>query len=410
MSDFYRLRVNRHQTKMLKYMKYIFNDHFILILMFGIGGFGLYYSELVKSLTISQLMWVKPLVGFMWFASLFIGKLATLLHEADQVFLLPKERQMSHYLNKALTHSLGIPFVLLILMSGVTMPVLLAAGIKMTPIIYGMYLLTLWLLKFSDLQLRLQFLYQDTTNSWTKERLLWCVVAIMAIGSGLYIQPFIGLIIAAIFSLLNYVFTKNRLTTGTLEWSKGCSLEKQRMKQVYTFINLFTDVPGLTSDVKRRPYLDKLLATIPKNQANTYRYLYARVFIRGTEYSGLVLRLTIIGCVIIGFSSTSWISLLIAALFLYLIGFQLVPLLGEFDYMLMAKLYPLPFEQKVKAVRALITRVLSVVLIVFALIIFFVLPDKLTALMIIGGLLIECLVLSWLYIPYRLKKMQKVSF
>ena len=35
-------------SKMSKYLRYILNDHFVLVCMFLLGGLGLYYSQLLK--------------------------------------------------------------------------------------------------------------------------------------------------------------------------------------------------------------------------------------------------------------------------------------------------------------------------------------------------------------------------
>ncbi|MCC9085083.1 ABC transporter permease [Enterococcus faecium] len=42
MSSFFQKRLARHQKKMMKYMRYVLNDHFVLVCLFLIGGVGLY--------------------------------------------------------------------------------------------------------------------------------------------------------------------------------------------------------------------------------------------------------------------------------------------------------------------------------------------------------------------------------
>lgn len=132
----------------------------------------------------------------------------------------------------------------------------------------------------------------------------------------------------------------------SLDWEKMIQKEKGRMYRIYQFIHLFTDVPEITSSVKRRKFLDPLLKPIKKNQANTYLYLYARRFVRGSEYSGLFIRLVLVAGVILLFLKEFWISLGISLLFIYLIGFQLIPIYTQFDYMVMTHLYPTPTKQK----------------------------------------------------------------
>ncbi len=50
MSSFFQKRLARHQKKMMKYMRYVLNDHFVLVCLFLIGGVGLYYSSWLKTL------------------------------------------------------------------------------------------------------------------------------------------------------------------------------------------------------------------------------------------------------------------------------------------------------------------------------------------------------------------------
>ena len=119
MLDFYKLRLAKHQKRMFKYLKYVMNDHFILICMVGLGGFGYYYSEYLKNLT-PTVSWVPIVVGLVWFISLFVGRLSTLMQEADAVFLIPKERAMTTYLKRGLNYSTIFPTIAISLIVGVS--------------------------------------------------------------------------------------------------------------------------------------------------------------------------------------------------------------------------------------------------------------------------------------------------
>ena len=45
MKAFYRERQRRHQKQLNKYLKYVFNDHIGLVLIFILGGGMFYYSQ-----------------------------------------------------------------------------------------------------------------------------------------------------------------------------------------------------------------------------------------------------------------------------------------------------------------------------------------------------------------------------
>ncbi|MDU6522745.1 MAG: ABC transporter permease, partial [Enterococcus sp.] len=77
MRDFFQLRSQRHQKKMMKYMRYVLNDHFVLVCLFLVGGLAFYYSNLLKQLP-PDFPWSLPIVGLVWWLILPFGKLATL--------------------------------------------------------------------------------------------------------------------------------------------------------------------------------------------------------------------------------------------------------------------------------------------------------------------------------------------
>lgn len=48
MIEIWKKRVRLHQKKMMRYMKYVFNDHFVLVCLFLIGALGYAYSNFLK--------------------------------------------------------------------------------------------------------------------------------------------------------------------------------------------------------------------------------------------------------------------------------------------------------------------------------------------------------------------------
>ena len=390
---------------MMRYLKYVFNDHFLLVMLIAMGGMGLYYSEFVKSLT-PDFFIARPFVLIIWSLCLLVGKLATLLKEPDMIFLLPKERQMTTYLKTAFKSSILIPFSVLLLVVGITMPLLVAtSNIGFSD--FYLLLLNVWLLKLAHLLIQLQNIYLNTEKKTKIEGMLLSLGTLGSIAVNLYVAPWMGLIISILVLAVVYLETGKVIKVNPLNWEKAITLERKRLKKIYSFINLFTDVPGLQSDIKRRAYLDGVLNKIKKEQGQTYNYLYARVFLRGTEYSGLVLRLTIIGGLALFFSDQMILDGIISALFVYLIGFQLLPIYSEFDYMLMTQLYPVKNEEKMKAVEKLLIKILMSVITIFSVIVMIRLQDKVAGAIIVGILLLEGIVFTKLYAPKRLKKLDK---
>lgn len=404
MSGFFGIRLARHLKKMMKYMRYVFNDHFILVCVFLLGGLGFYYSQVLKTLP-ENFIWGRPIVLVFWLVLLQIGRIATLAEEADKVFILPKEPEMNTYLNRAIRYSFWLPIVALFLMGGMSMPlVVVSTGWAFSTFFY--FIVMLGILKASHLRLQKYELYQVKSRERSLWFAVWLATSIVAIAFSLYVLPLAGPLAAGVQAVLFYLVLKKKEAAVSLDWELMVQKEKNRMHRIYQFIHLFTDVPEISSSVKRRKFLDPLLNKIKKTSQNTYLYLYARSFLRGSEYSGLFIRLVLVAGAILFFLKEFWISMGVSVLFIYLIGFQLIPIYTQFDYMVMTHLYPVPNGQKKQAVAKLVTVLLLVAAILFSLFVLIALPDFKEAAMVVVALIVEVLLFAKFYVPYRLKKME----
>lgn len=402
MKEFFQKRLRLHQKQMTRYLRYVFNDHFVLISTFLLGGVGLYYSNLLKTLPQPFSPGIV-IILFLLLFSLTFGRFATLIKPADLVFLLPKEVQMTGYLNQAFRYSLLLPFGLLILVVGAAMP-LAVVSTKLQFADFFVLLLTAWGLKFSQMTLQRLFLYQTTITLRRALVIGWIIASTLAIGTSLLFHPLAGLLIAGLqLVFFHYVYKKNAVN---LDWEKMVQKEQNRLHRIYRFINLFTDVPQITATVKRRKYLDVFLQKISFRKENTYLYLYARRMLRGSEFSGLYLRLTVIGGFVLAFVQERWFSLAIGWLFLYLIGFQLVPIYSEFQYMILTHLYPISPAQKVQAVQRVLLILLFVAAIVFGVISLFSMKTVGDKLLLFAAYLGFVPVFMYAYVPKRLKKLE----
>lgn len=125
MIEIWKKRVRLHQKKMMRYMKYVFNDHFVLVCLFLIGALGYAYSNFLKSLA-GDFIWGRPIVLVIFVLLILTGKLATLIQPADAVFLLPKEEQMKDYFKGAKMYSSLLPSFIIVLITAFLMPLLVA--------------------------------------------------------------------------------------------------------------------------------------------------------------------------------------------------------------------------------------------------------------------------------------------
>lgn len=401
MSDFFNQRLRLHQKKMMKYMRYVLNDHFVLVCLFLVGGLGFYYSNLLKELP-ADFIWGLPIIGVIWFLILPVGHLVTLIEPADTTFILPKERQMEGYLQKGLRYSLVFPMILIALIVGVSMPLyVVSTGYGFNNIVW--FALMLWLLKYCHLTILRLACYQETVSKIQQLKLLWYAASLIVIVASLYLTPLAGTGAALLFTLIFSHTTKPG--ARLLDWEKMADLERSRLYRIYQFINLFTDVPEIEAKVKRRKYLDGLLARITFKQSNTYLYLFMRRALRGSEYSGLYLRLAVIGGILIFTLQDFLYATGVAALLIYLIGFQMIPLYSQFDYISFIQLYPVSQKTKQASLQKMIACLLGIAAFVFA-------GVALTQLSVMDSLLLFAILIGetalfvWFYVPVRIRKME----
>lgn len=403
MKHFYTQRLRRHLKKMIKYTSYILNDHFVLVCLFLLGGFGFYYSDFLKSVTPPFVAGKWILLAF-WLVILWFGRLATLTEEADQVFLLPKESAMHTYLWHALSYSFGVSALVLLALLGISMPLVVVAT-KGSFLHFFLYAGILLGLKGGHFCLQVYQLY-GSPRLFQLYQVLWLGISLGMCLLALYVQAWLALCGSLAFLVGMIFFVKRQMQRLPLKWEKMIQKEKQRMYRVYQFIHLFTDVPEIQTTVKRRKYLDPFLRPIRRSSQNTYLYLYARRLLRGSEYSGLCLRLILIGCVLLFFLDAFWFSLGVALFFVYLIGFQMIPLYTQFDYILMTQLYPLSLNEKTKSLQSLLGGLLGVTACLFSGMALFALPNIVESFWLLLALVAEIFLLLFFYVPYRIRKMQ----
>ncbi|QVI33693.1 ABC transporter permease [Lacticaseibacillus chiayiensis] len=399
MIKLWRTRLRQHVQEQQKYLRLVFNDHFVLILLILFGGALYAYSQVVKTLQPSG--WLALGMALIFAGFLSFGQLATLAEAPDQIFLLPKAEAFKVYLLRARRYSMILPGTLLTFTGLAMWPLFAQLGQDPASATIAL-LLALWL--FKDLDLWLQFLQRyHLPIRWHHQRLLLLIIAFIALFGGFYVHPAMTLLVAFILNLVFRWQLKSVLEHGRLNFSALVSLEDARMGRVYRFYNLFTDVPGLANSVHRRRYLDGLLKLVKPQQTTTWLFLYLRGFLRGGEYLGLYLRLLVIGAVIVAVLSPWWLVLGFAILFLYMVGFQLLPFYYQYDDIVFVHLYPVGPEQKPAAFERLLTVLLLIEVLAFTLVTLIRLQWVAAGSIFIGGGLFVWAFTRW-YARMRLKQ------
>ncbi len=402
MRVFFQQRMHAHQKNIQRYLKYIFNDHFALLMTFLLGAAGLSYSNWLKSLD-SSFVYGKWLLIVLWAFAVTVGRFASLTQLADQVFLLPKETQMRPYLTSARRYSSVLPLGIGILIIGAGMPLYVVLT-KQPFTMFFVFLLQFLFLKSSHLYLQQLTFFQETKQlQQGMTAFFWLINGISWL-LALFWTPFVGLAVSGVGWLVMVQLTWRKLHMP-LDWEMLIAMEQKRLYRMYRFINLFTDVPQITATVKRRKYADLLLRWIPAQQQETYTYLYMRRLLRGSEYSGLVVRLLLLGVIALWFVQVWWGALVVGVVGLYLIGFQLLPLAQQYQYQPLTQLYPIKRDVQLKSFQKVVGLVLLFVTLVFAVVGSMKQVSMMHTFFFWIGLLSFDGLFCYAYLPMRLKRL-----
>lgn len=292
MREIFLKRRQAFHNRCLKYLRYVLNDHFVIVLLFLAGFLLFQYSQLLKNFP-TQPLGLVLVLSFLILGGLPLGSIATFLEPADQVFVLSKENEIVEWLR---------------------------VSARVTFIIFGglqvVFLLILYPI-FVALKLP-----------------LWGFIILM-----------ITLLVVKFFIIQNKL---RRFVTsaGRLNWKETILAEQKRQQSILKFFALFTTVKGISTSVRRRPYLDILTKAVAKKSSQTWYNLYLRAFLRSGDYLGLAIRLMLLAILSLLFIEVNWLAVGLAFLFIYLLAFQLLALYKHYDYQYMTEFFPLASNLK----------------------------------------------------------------
>ena len=351
----------RQQSRWVHYLHYwrlVFNDHFIIALFFMAGAMAYSYDQLLPQVN-SQPWWRLILIGWVTLA-MQVGRWALFVEQPDPVVLLPLTSQIKQYLKPASYYSASLGLIMTLALTVIALPLALTIMkiSTLTMIVMGLTVVTLklnWLVW--EKQRFLNFTKNTRLINFVQWGMTLVIAAIMWMG-----QP----LMAWIFSLMLLLTGQYLNSRTSFDWSAAIAYEQARTESIYRFFNLFTDVPQVQGRVKRRAWADGIIKYL-SHQDGQWGYLYARGFVRGSDTSGLVVRLTLILAIITFFIPINWLQTVVLALSLYVIVSQLGPEYHQFDNKVFTYLYPLEVKQRQNAYLSLTRRVLWPVAIILIL-------------------------------------------
>ena len=358
-------RFGRTSKELSRYLRYIFNGHLVIVFVFLIGTAAYYYQDWLKTLpeTFPSAIIMSICMAFL----VTYSPIYTFMSEADRIFLLPLETKLGGYFRKSFWISFSMQIYLLLIGLAVFMPMYAAVNQGNFKRFFP-FLITILMVKVLNLFIRWHVQYYGEKSVLSMDTLIRFMVNLVFLYL-LFSNAALYLIIAAAVILFGLsVYYKQQTKEKGLKWEYLIDQDERRMTSFYRLANLFTDVPKLKNQVKRRKWLDSLLVQIPFQQDQAFTYLFMRTFLRSGDYWGLFVRLTVIGAGIIYFLTFGIGQVIMAVLFIYLTGFQLLPLWKHHQYHSMLELYPLSESRKAFSFLSFLRKVLFLQSILFALV------------------------------------------
>ncbi|MGG1594528.1 ABC-2 type transport system permease protein [Terribacillus saccharophilus] len=398
---FFKQRLTDHMKEMNRYLRYIFNQHLMIAMLFLISGLAYYYQQWLEGLTPD--FPAALLIGAVFGLLASYSPVRTLLKEADLIFMLPLEPKLHRYFKLTIGYSFFTQLYLLVLAAAALAPLFFAADLGERFLSYLLVFIVLLVFKLWNLHMNWWMLKIRNVNIRRMEQTLRLV---LNVGSfWLFLRG--NLIAAAVLTILfvvllfvDYTITRKQ---GGLAWDLLIEKDQARMQAFYRIANQFADVPHLKTKVhKRQSIVNLFTKRVPFEQKHTYDYLFRITFVRGGDYFGLFLRLTILAGVIIYFIPNLWVQLAFALLFLYLTGFQLIGMWKHHRTIAWMDLYPVAGDTRKRALLSLLQQ-LAIIQAVLLSLVFLLRVDVVGFVLALVAGLAFGLGFVRMYVPKRLK-------
>ena len=323
-AELFETRVRKYQKKSMKYMRYVLNDHFLIVLFFLFGFIMVQYSSWIQSIRVLEL----PLLGLLGalLASVpFFGGVATLLEPADGIFLSVVGQDFKAYLQKAIRRSWMLPILVMLAATGIIFPIVAQAFGTNLSMFVKLFLLQVF---FKDLLFRCtKYAYRGVLHfTWMEKLGIYMIAVANFFGMFLWISEGWSIVLLVIPVLLS-IFVEQYYGKAAFvyQFYKMIEMELERQQRIYRLFALFVDVPMLHKPhAHRRTYLDGVLKMLVGNQPSGHRYLVSRTVIRTSQYMSLLLQLAVVSFVVALFSQPYYWNFIVNALLMMLLGFQLV--------------------------------------------------------------------------------------
>lgn len=394
---FFKERFSAHLKETSRYLRYIFNGHIAIAMLFFISALAVYYQKWLQE--------IPDDFPAAWVISIVFGLIAsyspvrTLLKEPDLVFLIPAEQKMKAYFRNAIAYSFTIQLYLVFLAAAALGPLYTTVFANRAGVVYLITIALLLVFKFANLIANwwmLKVRERDSRLIDTVVRTVLNIAVFYFFISGSMLLTGITTLLFAIVFLYDYQIASKR--SGLL-WDLLVEKDQSRMQAFYRLANMFADVPHLKSRVKKRHWLVRIVSQVPFTRTATYDYLYRITLIRSGDYLGIYMRLVVIGGVLIYVIPPLWLKIIFALLFLYLSSFQMMTLYQHHRTILWLDLYPVSLQIRLQSLLKLLLQ-LSIVQVILFTAVFIVMGIYIGAMITFAG----GIIFSWLFVDGYVKR------
>ncbi|MCT4387932.1 ABC transporter permease [Leuconostoc pseudomesenteroides] len=418
-------RSRRAQKTNVRYLRLLFNDHFILFLMIALGAGILGYRDLLtahQSVTYWHSIWWQA-ISIVWLlVGLQFGNLVTYFKPADRLYLFANDHAIiKSYLAMAMRLSICYASVWQMIFIAVIAPILWRMDVDNWS---RLFFLIIFVISYKMLLL----MYERDKLFLKSRRLTIAIFEPDAIAEKILFRFLVpGTLLAFIIGLSTdqsnvmviiwllfagivvryFAVTESKSQLFAIDWLRATSQAQAQQQRTLHFFALFAEVPHQPKTIKRRRYLDPLLKRLTKGQGSLFQLFLTRLA-RDTEILPLIIRLFLVGVVLVIAlkSAPLWLIMIIAAAVLYLITFQMLPLYDDTQKNLWTRLIPISKVERLKSfARVQMIVAIPVILMMFV-IVLFIRPLNETPVILVTMLIVEFIMLKF-YIPKNSHKNKK---
>src|SRR5699024_149469 len=247
-TDLFKERFEAHMKLLNRYLRYIFNGHFMVALLFIIITIAIYYQQWLEHLSpdFPAALVLAIALGFV----VSYNPIQSFLKEPDKVFLIVKEKEMQTYFKYSLVYNYVFQLYMVLVVAAAVAPMFMKVFPNKTMKDFLIVILIVLLLKAWNLMMNwYMFQVQNVLIRLFYKVFLMFIIFIIFY----FLLQNSMLVVAAIilFCLLtvnNYFLIQKQ---AGIAWETLIDNDQHRLASFYRFVSMFADVPHLTNRLKK---------------------------------------------------------------------------------------------------------------------------------------------------------------